>query len=158
MCCLNKTSDVIQGSDLSSTSRSSRKNRIASTNHLWFLVFTQLHWHMGTWMTTLFKYHWTLVFHHFFKNTRLSSLPFGYHFKVWTSRLLILIIVKLEGIWLSFFQSHHHTGKQYIIPTFPTPYPHNLSQPIVLICIGNIICHCLQIKYRIYVSLPGLLE
>lgn len=67
MCCLNKTSDVIQGSDLSSTSRSSRKNRTASTKHLWFLVFTQLHWHMGTWMTTLFKYHWTLVFHHFIK-------------------------------------------------------------------------------------------
>ena len=48
----------------------------------------------------------------------------------WAPCLLILIIVKLEGIWLSFSQGHHHTGKQCIFQPSPPYIPLTCHSPL----------------------------
>lgn len=118
---------LIQGSDWSFISSSPRRYRTASTNHLWLLVHGQFHWPITTWTTTFFKYSWKFLFHlslYIFLNTQGLPLSLSLLAAIWNYRPCVFwywIIVKLEGIWLTFFQGHHHPGKQYILPTFLTP-------------------------------------
>lgn len=117
------TRDMTQRGDLSSISWSSRRDSTESTKHLCLLALREMHWRVEIWMTKPLSA-LNIYFYFIFSFSNSSFLlSFGYHLKLWTKCVLILIIVKLEAIWQSFSQGHHHTEKQYIFPTIPIPTP-----------------------------------
>lgn len=87
-----------------------------------------------------------LLFHRLFFKFKASfsllATVWNYGLNVFWS--LLLSSLKRSG---NLFPKVIITQKNNIFFQSSQPHPHNLSQPIVLI--GNIICNCLQIKYKL---------